>query len=85
VDNVDSAESAELVAALSRALGGVPLLVTGRYAKLGTSAGSRWTRIELAPLGAEDALGLLHAELTGAGVTVPEGGMRPSGCRHLVG
>jgi hypothetical protein len=44
VDNVDSAESAELVAALSRALGGVPLLVTGRYAELGTAGGSGWTR-----------------------------------------
>jgi len=76
VDNVDSAESAELVAALSRALGGVPLLVTGRYAELGTSAGSGWTRIELAPLDAEDALRLLHAELTGVGVTVPESELR---------
>ncbi|HEX7836388.1 MAG TPA: NB-ARC domain-containing protein, partial [Kofleriaceae bacterium] len=76
VDNVDSAESAELVAGLSRALGGVPLLVTGRYAELGTAAGSGWTRIELAPFDPEDALRLLHAELAEAGVTVPEDDLR---------
>ncbi|HEX7838308.1 MAG TPA: hypothetical protein VF469_12625, partial [Kofleriaceae bacterium] len=76
VDNVDSAEAAELVAGLSRALGGVPLLVTGRYAELGTAAGSGWTRIELAPFDAEAALKLLHAELAGAGVHVPEGELR---------
>jgi len=76
VDNVDSAEAAELVASLSRLLGGVPMLVTGRYAELGTSAGSVWTRIELAPLDEEAALELLHSELEEAGITVPEADLR---------
>ncbi|HEX6244698.1 MAG TPA: ATP-binding protein, partial [Polyangiales bacterium] len=35
VDNVDSSAAAELVAALARALVGVPMLVTGRYSELG--------------------------------------------------
>jgi tetratricopeptide (TPR) repeat protein len=72
VDNVDSAAAAELAAALARSLAGVPMLVTGRYAELGTAAGSSWVRIELAPLDPVSALDLLRVELRGAGVAVPE-------------
>jgi tetratricopeptide (TPR) repeat protein len=76
VDNVDSAVAAALVAELADALDGVLMLVTGRYAELGTAAGSDWTRIELAPLDQEIALELVQAELQEAAVTVAEAELR---------
>ncbi|HWO23032.1 MAG TPA: metallophosphoesterase, partial [Kofleriaceae bacterium] len=76
VDNIDAAAAAELVATLADALDGVPMLVTGRYAELGTAAESNWTRIELAPLDPGTALALLQAELAGAPFAVPEAELR---------
>lgn len=76
VDNVDSSAAAELVAALAGSLVGVPMLVTGRYAELGTAAGSVWTRIELAPMDQKTALELLQAELDGSVRAAPETDLR---------
>lgn len=76
VDNVDAQAAAALVVELADALDGVLMLVTGRFAELGTAAGSDWTRIELAPLGLETALALLQAELQGAPVMVADAELR---------
>jgi len=76
IDNVDSVAAAQLVAALSDALAGIPMLVTGRYTDLGSVAGSGWVRVELAPLDPDAARRLLQQELVGTGIAVPETELR---------
>jgi tetratricopeptide (TPR) repeat protein len=61
VENVDSKPLAQAVAKLVAKLPNCPIVVTGRYQGLGIDAG--WGRVEIRPLGEDDALDQLTQEL----------------------
>jgi tetratricopeptide (TPR) repeat protein len=67
IDNVDSAEAAEIVVDLLDRLSGLPAVVTGRYAALGTTPGAGWVRVEVECLDLERSVDVLRAELEGHG------------------
>ncbi|NZD45548.1 metallophosphoesterase [Sphaerotilus sulfidivorans] len=60
IENVDAAAQAQAVGELVNRLPGVPILVTARYQKLGSTG---WTRVPVAPMSAHDARKLLLAEV----------------------
>jgi tetratricopeptide (TPR) repeat protein/3',5'-cyclic AMP phosphodiesterase CpdA len=63
IDNVDSAEAAQVVVELLDRLAGLPAIVTGRYTALGATPAARWVRIELECLDHAPAIEVLRAEL----------------------
>jgi WD40 repeat protein/nucleoside phosphorylase/tetratricopeptide (TPR) repeat protein len=72
IDNVDGAEAANIAAELLSRLEALPAVVTGRFTALGTTPGSRWSRIEVECLGIERSLELLRGELGAQAPSEPE-------------
>lgn len=60
IENVDAAAQAQAVGEFVNRLPGVPILVTARYQKIGSTG---WTRVPVAPMSAHDARKLLLAEV----------------------